>query len=273
MLLLSPSACLRRESSKPRRFFLPETLTHSSPKIKPKTLFTLQHASLAAEPAAEAGHSTAAGTNAEAYARLASNPATKHVTWPKFLNAPLSEVDPVLVDIIEHEKNRQWKGLELIPSENFVSSSVMEAVGSVMTNKYSEGYPGESFLFFFVRLFPLLRSARPWRHRRRAGLCQGRGVPRAGLLESLLRATPTSDASDCRRRCLGLCGEPSPPLLLFARAASEAQVAPQTLRGPPSARRSLEEVGEDSEVKEVKNTHFSSSSFPPQKTLLLSFQY
>jgi len=65
------------------------------------------------------------------------------VTWPRFLNAPLSEVDPALVDIIEREKNRQWKGLELIPSENFVSSSVMEAVGSVMTNKYSEGYPGE----------------------------------------------------------------------------------------------------------------------------------
>ena len=53
----------------------------------------------------------------------------------------------MLVDIIEHEKNRQWKGLELIPSENFVSSSVMEAVGSVMTNKYSEGYPGESLLW------------------------------------------------------------------------------------------------------------------------------
>ena len=68
---------------------------------------------------------------------------TKHVTWPKFLNAPLSEVDPTLVDIIEKEKNRQWKGPELIPSENFVSASVMEAVGSVMTNKYSEGYPGE----------------------------------------------------------------------------------------------------------------------------------
>eukprot|EP00211_Chloroparvula_japonica_P020950 CAMPEP_0119151458 /NCGR_PEP_ID=MMETSP1310-20130426/46360_1 /TAXON_ID=464262 /ORGANISM="Genus nov. species nov., Strain RCC2339" /LENGTH=58 /DNA_ID=CAMNT_0007143733 /DNA_START=31 /DNA_END=203 /DNA_ORIENTATION=+ len=54
----------------------------------------------------------------------------------------LAEVDPELADIVEHEKNRQWKGLELIPSENFTSSSVMEAVGSVMTNKYSEGYPG-----------------------------------------------------------------------------------------------------------------------------------
>jgi len=66
----------------------------------------------------------------------------------------------VLVDIIEHEKNRQWKGLELIPSENFVSSSVMEAVGSVMTNKYSEGYPGESLLWggggLFSRALPSL---------------------------------------------------------------------------------------------------------------------
>jgi glycine hydroxymethyltransferase len=46
------------------------------------------------------------------------------------LNTGLAEVDPELYDIIEHEKNRQYKGLELIPSENFVSSSVMEAVGS-----------------------------------------------------------------------------------------------------------------------------------------------
>ena len=38
-----------------------------------------------------------------------------------------------------------WQGFELIPSENFVSSSVMEAVGSVMTNKYSEGYPGARY--------------------------------------------------------------------------------------------------------------------------------
>ncbi|CAN0917594.1 Serine hydroxymethyltransferase 1, mitochondrial [Linum grandiflorum] len=67
------------------------------------------------------------------------------VTWPKQLNAPLEEVDPEIADIIEHEKARQWKGLELIPSENFTSVSVMEAVGSVMTNKYSEGYPGARY--------------------------------------------------------------------------------------------------------------------------------
>lgn len=78
----------------------------------------------------------------------ASLPATEErsgVTWPKQLNAPLEEVDPEIADIIEHEKARQWKGLELIPSENFTSVSVMQAVGSVMTNKYSEGYPGARY--------------------------------------------------------------------------------------------------------------------------------
>ena len=67
------------------------------------------------------------------------------VQWPKVLNSSLEAVDPELFDIIEKEKNRQYKGLELIPSENFVSKSVMEAVGSVMTNKYSEGYPGARY--------------------------------------------------------------------------------------------------------------------------------
>ncbi|KAM6564022.1 hypothetical protein CsatB_024020 [Cannabis sativa] len=67
------------------------------------------------------------------------------VSWTKQLNAPLEAIDPEIADIIEHEKARQWKGLELIPSENFTSVSVMQAVGSVMTNKYSEGYPGARY--------------------------------------------------------------------------------------------------------------------------------
>ncbi|KAG4212141.1 hypothetical protein ERO13_A02G145901v2 [Gossypium hirsutum] len=65
--------------------------------------------------------------------------------WPKQLNAPLEVVDPEIADIIELEKARQWKGLELIPSENFTSVSVMQAVGSITTNKYSEGYPGARY--------------------------------------------------------------------------------------------------------------------------------
>merc|ERR1712087_445812 len=65
--------------------------------------------------------------------------------WLKSMNASLEEVDPELFDIIEHEKDRQRKGLELIPSENFTSQSVMDALGSVMSNKYSEGYPGARY--------------------------------------------------------------------------------------------------------------------------------
>ncbi|VAI02287.1 unnamed protein product [Triticum turgidum subsp. durum] len=79
---------------------------------------------------------------------MASLPATEErsaVTWPKQLNAPLEEVDPEIADIIELEKSVWLQGLELIPSENFTSLSVMQAVGSVMTNKYSEGYPGARY--------------------------------------------------------------------------------------------------------------------------------
>lgn len=53
----------------------------------------------------------------------------------------LSTVDSPIATAIEDEKKRQFEGLELIPSENYVSSAVLEAMGSILTNKYSEGYP------------------------------------------------------------------------------------------------------------------------------------
>ena len=53
--------------------------------------------------------------------------------------------DTAIFDIIEREKQRQLKGIELIASENFVSPQVMEAMGSVLTNKYAEGYPGKRY--------------------------------------------------------------------------------------------------------------------------------
>lgn len=53
--------------------------------------------------------------------------------------------DPELCDLIEGEESRQAQGLELIPSENYVSSAVREAMASVLTNKYSEGYPGKRY--------------------------------------------------------------------------------------------------------------------------------
>ncbi|MCX7547716.1 serine hydroxymethyltransferase [Xanthomarina sp. F1114] len=53
--------------------------------------------------------------------------------------------DEQIFELIEAEKNRQLEGLELIASENFVSNQVMEAAGSVLTNKYAEGYPGKRY--------------------------------------------------------------------------------------------------------------------------------
>jgi glycine hydroxymethyltransferase len=53
--------------------------------------------------------------------------------------------DTQIFDIIEQEKQRQLKGIELIASENFVSDEVMQAMGSVLTNKYAEGYPGKRY--------------------------------------------------------------------------------------------------------------------------------
>ena len=57
----------------------------------------------------------------------------------------LSQTDPDLYRSIEDERNRQADELELIASENYVSLSVMEAVGGVMTNKYAEGLPGKRY--------------------------------------------------------------------------------------------------------------------------------
>jgi glycine hydroxymethyltransferase len=59
--------------------------------------------------------------------------------------APLSQVDPAVFQIIQAETRRQEEGLELIASENFVSPAVLEAMGSVLTNKYAEGYPGKRY--------------------------------------------------------------------------------------------------------------------------------
>src|SRR5690625_2271638 len=57
----------------------------------------------------------------------------------------LKQSDRELYDAIMAEKNRQQKNIELIASENFVSQAVMEAAGSVLTNKYAEGYPGRRY--------------------------------------------------------------------------------------------------------------------------------
>jgi len=58
---------------------------------------------------------------------------------------PLSEVDPEISEAIRHETERQNSHLELIASENFTSQAILEATGSVFTNKYAEGYPGKRY--------------------------------------------------------------------------------------------------------------------------------
>src|SRR5712664_2165626 len=61
------------------------------------------------------------------------------------LSRPLYEVDREIATAIDNEARRQHEGLELIASENFVSEAVLEAAGSVFTNKYAEGYPGKRY--------------------------------------------------------------------------------------------------------------------------------
>ena len=61
------------------------------------------------------------------------------------MNRPLDSVDPKIADLLREEARRQATGLELIPSENLVSEAVLEAMGSIFTNKYAEGYPGRRY--------------------------------------------------------------------------------------------------------------------------------
>ncbi|HET8935173.1 MAG TPA: serine hydroxymethyltransferase [Polyangiales bacterium] len=64
---------------------------------------------------------------------------------PSQFNAPLSEIDPEIADVLSAELARQRDTLEMIASENFVPRAVLEAQGSVLTNKYAEGYPGRRY--------------------------------------------------------------------------------------------------------------------------------
>jgi glycine hydroxymethyltransferase len=61
------------------------------------------------------------------------------------MQRPLAEVDPQVYEAIQHEAERQNSRLELIASENFTSEAILEAAGSVFTNKYAEGYPGKRY--------------------------------------------------------------------------------------------------------------------------------
>jgi glycine hydroxymethyltransferase len=73
------------------------------------------------------------------------NQQTQAASERRFFSAPLAETDPELAAAIRAELDRQEDGIELIASENIVSAAVLEAQGSVLTNKYAEGYPGRRY--------------------------------------------------------------------------------------------------------------------------------
>ena len=64
---------------------------------------------------------------------------------PDYFDRPLAEVDPEVAEAVERELERQRRTLEMIASENFVPQAVLECQGSVLTNKYAEGYPGKRY--------------------------------------------------------------------------------------------------------------------------------
>ena len=78
-------------------------------------------------------------------ARLASSGAPPKAASARFFSAPLAETDPELAAALAAELAREQDGIELIASENLVSAAVLEAQGSVLTNKYAEGYPGRRY--------------------------------------------------------------------------------------------------------------------------------
>ncbi|CAO3595120.1 unnamed protein product [Absidia cylindrospora] len=92
---------------------------------------------------------TAARPNFVRAARPLVSNAIRQYAFPagqkEFLNEGLKKGDPEMYDIIENEKKRQRDSVVLIPSENFTSKAVMDALGSVMQNKYSEGYVGARY--------------------------------------------------------------------------------------------------------------------------------
>ncbi len=73
------------------------------------------------------------------------NDQTLPIAQTRFFTAPLAETDPAIADVLARELARQQDGIELIASENIVSAAVMQAQGSVLTNKYAEGLPGKRY--------------------------------------------------------------------------------------------------------------------------------
>ena len=102
------------------------------------------HAQVLRLPACRATRN-AFGVMRAVFGRRAVNDQTLSQSHTRFFTAPLAETDPAIAEILGGELRRQQDGIELIASENIVSAAVLEAQGSVLTNKYAEGYPGRRY--------------------------------------------------------------------------------------------------------------------------------
>src|SRR6184192_4833698 len=74
-----------------------------------------------------------------------TDPSRAHADTANLFTAALAETDPEVAEVLKRELGRQRDEIELIASENIVSKAVLEAQGSVLTNKYAEGYPGRRY--------------------------------------------------------------------------------------------------------------------------------
>ena len=106
---------------------------------------------------------------------------------PDYFNRPLAEVDPEIAEVLRGELDRQQDTLEMIASENFVPRAVLECQGSVLTNKYAEGYPGPALL----RRLRVGRRLRAARDRPGQGRCSAPSTPTSSRTPAR-RPTPPS---------------------------------------------------------------------------------
>ena len=101
--------------------------------------------SLAAIPGAAGGRRDSAGRESPAASCLRYRDSEMTDLPPDYFTKPVSEVDPEIAEVLEDELRRQETTLEMIASENFVPQAVLDCQGSVLTNKYAEGYPGKRY--------------------------------------------------------------------------------------------------------------------------------
>ena len=109
--------------------------------------------------------------------------------------ALVKEMDPVVGDMIGLEFQRQNRNIELIASENIVSEAVMAAMGSVLTNKYAEGYPGKRY-YGGCEDVDLVEEEAIRRVRAREAALQSRSAAPYHRSLRLLRAHPSATAKD-----------------------------------------------------------------------------